>query len=223
MFGDEPFSVVPQGDVFQIIGAIKVAMSVFFTFRGKATTAPTIIAHIKMGPGKVSEVYAGNDADFFVNNLQRTRDNSAINDAELTGVICFNTPKTITGATNAGPIVITAAGHGLTTGRQVMIINVAGNVAANGLWTITVVDANTFSLNGSNGSGAYASGGKVYPCVVGGTEIDLAYIAGSSGNYVGTILATLELVAGVSYARFVLCSNYAFFAGPTAISVTNRP
>lgn len=63
----------------------------------------------------------------------------------------------ITGATNATPIVITANGHGLSTGARVSITGVLGNTAANGTWTITKVDANTFDLNTSVGNGAYTS------------------------------------------------------------------
>jgi len=65
----------------------------------------------------------------------------------------------ITGATNATPIVITSANHGLTTGEVVNISGVGGNTAANGIFTITVVDANTFQLDDSAGNGAFTSGG----------------------------------------------------------------
>lgn len=66
---------------------------------------------------------------------------------------------TITGATNASPIVITSAAHGLTTGARLTVASVGGNTAANGTFIITKVDANTFSLDGSTGNGAYTSGG----------------------------------------------------------------
>lgn len=67
---------------------------------------------------------------------------------------------TITGATNAGPIVITtSAAHGFATDQLVSISGVLGNTAANGNWTIIVTGANTFSLTGSTGNGAYTSGG----------------------------------------------------------------
>jgi hypothetical protein len=67
----------------------------------------------------------------------------------------------ITGATNVGPIVITAPGHGYHSNDHVNITGVGGNAAANGTWVITVVDANTFQLNGSNGDGDYTGGGSV--------------------------------------------------------------
>lgn len=67
---------------------------------------------------------------------------------------------TITNATNATPIVITSATHGLSTGEYVRIIEVEGNTAANGDWQITELTGNTFSLDGSVGSGAYTAGGR---------------------------------------------------------------
>lgn len=76
-----------------------------------------------------------------------------------TGSGSFKDSGSITGATNASPIVITSASHGLTTGTRVTISGVGGNTAANGTFTITRLDANTFSLDGSSGNGAYTSGG----------------------------------------------------------------
>jgi hypothetical protein len=68
----------------------------------------------------------------------------------------------VTGATNASPIVITTAEpHGYQSGMQVSISGVAGNTAANGTFTITVIDSTSFSLNGSTGNGAWTSGGSV--------------------------------------------------------------
>lgn len=70
------------------------------------------------------------------------------------------TPGTVTGASNATPIVITAsAPHGLFTGDPVLVEGVLGNTAANGEWKITRLSATTFGLNGSVGNGAYTGGG----------------------------------------------------------------
>lgn len=76
-----------------------------------------------------------------------------------TGSLANKETGTITGATNASPIVVTCASHGLTTGMKVTISGVLGNTAANGTFVITRIDANTFSLDGSTGNGAYTSGG----------------------------------------------------------------
>jgi hypothetical protein len=74
--------------------------------------------------------------------------------------------KTITGATNATPIVITSASHGFSNGDVVAIIGVNGNTAANGLRKIKNVTTNTFELTDTSdanvaGNGAYTSGGWV--------------------------------------------------------------
>jgi len=67
---------------------------------------------------------------------------------------------TITGATDASPIVITSATpHGLATGAQVIVSGVTGNTAANGTWSITRISATQFSLSGSSGNASYLGGG----------------------------------------------------------------
>jgi hypothetical protein len=67
----------------------------------------------------------------------------------------------ITAATNASPIVITSASHGLVTGDTVVVTAVGGNTAANGTWEVTVSSSTQFSLNSSTGNAAYTSGGTV--------------------------------------------------------------
>ncbi len=69
---------------------------------------------------------------------------------------------TVTGATNANPIVITtAAPHGLTMGQPVKISGVLGNTAANVTGEkVTVLTDTTFSIPVA-GSGGYTSGGTV--------------------------------------------------------------
>lgn len=67
---------------------------------------------------------------------------------------------TVDDATNASPIVIeTSAPHLFSTGDIVLVEGVGGNTAANGSWTILVVDATHFQLVGSTGSGGYTTGG----------------------------------------------------------------
>ena len=71
----------------------------------------------------------------------------------------LGTGSTITGATNATPVVITSAAHGLATADVVQVLAVGGNTGANGLWAVTVLTANTFSLDGSVGNATYTSAG----------------------------------------------------------------
>jgi hypothetical protein len=87
--------------------------------------------------------------------------------ATITGATLIT--ATITGASNAGPIVITTSGaHGLSNYQNVLISGVLGNTAANGNWWIKVTGTNTFTLNNSDGryASAYTSGGTVYSTVV---------------------------------------------------------
>ncbi|MGS4947439.1 ubiquitin-activating E1 FCCH domain-containing protein [Meridianimarinicoccus sp. RP-17] len=71
-------------------------------------------------------------------------------------------PSAITGATRTNPVAITSVGHGFQTGRRVRIGGVAGMTELNGnSYIITVVNADTFTLNDTDGTGfnAYTSGG----------------------------------------------------------------
>ncbi len=56
------------------------------------------------------------------------------------------TPQTLTSSTDATPIVVTKTAHGYSTGDVLAISGHTTNVAANGIRRITVVTANTFSL-----------------------------------------------------------------------------
>lgn len=75
----------------------------------------------------------------------------------------WNAPSTgvITAATNATPISITSAGHGLSDDMLVTITGATGNTAANGTWRIDVIDVNTFTLKNldntnSSGNGVFS-------------------------------------------------------------------
>lgn len=83
------------------------------------------------------------------------------------GMTCVATSKAITGVTLANPLRLTIAGHGYTTGQTAMITSVGGTTQINdNLYKLSVVDANTISLDGCDGTGfgAYTSGGA---CTVG--------------------------------------------------------
>jgi hypothetical protein len=77
----------------------------------------------------------------------------------ISGTLSKLDTGTITGASNTTPISITSTGHGRQTGDRLTITGVGGNTAANNTYSITVVDANTFTLDNSVGNGAYTSGG----------------------------------------------------------------
>lgn len=97
--------------------------------------------------------------------------------------IITETAKTITGATQANPCVITSVAHGYTTGDEAFINDVVGMTQLNGKsYVVTRLTADTFSLATADGLGtainstgytAYSSGGtasKIY-------EIETPYLA----------------------------------------------
>lgn len=115
------------------------------------------------------------------------------------------TPVAVTSSTDATPIVVTATAHGLATGARVLIYGHTTNVAANGIFKVTRLSANTFSLQdeitGADvaGSGAGAgSSGLLVPAppvlLVKGFR-NIIIQVGSSGS------ATLTLKAAGSLGR----------------------
>lgn len=66
---------------------------------------------------------------------------------------------TITDVSQGTPMIVTSAGHGLSTNDIVAITQVVGIPEVNDEWQITVVSTNAFSLNGSVASGVYGGGG----------------------------------------------------------------
>lgn len=55
-------------------------------------------------------------------------------------------PATITANTAANPTIVTSVGHGLQTGRIVIISGSDSTPPINGIFQVTVIDANTFSV-----------------------------------------------------------------------------
>lgn len=90
--------------------------------------------------------------------------------------------KNVTGAvTSGGLIKLTVTAHGYSTGNVVVVNNVGGTVEANGVWPITVVDANSFTLNSSVFTNTYTSGGTVQNATV-FTAAGSDYFLGADAN-----------------------------------------
>lgn len=74
----------------------------------------------------------------------------------------------ISASTNTTPIEITCStSHGLSTGDRVTIYDHATNTNANGTWTITVVNATRFTLDGSTPTAGGGATGTVQPMDLG--------------------------------------------------------
>ena len=125
-------------------------------------------------------------------------------------------PRPITGATTATPIKITSAAHGLKSGNTINIPPtgvpgaVVGNTTANNsvlnkTWTVTVVDVNNFTLNGSIGLGIYsANTGSWTPAITGATNASPIVIATGADHNIpstGTFTVTISGVTGNTAAN----------------------
>ena len=120
----------------------------------------------------------------------------------------LNNPITISGATRANPVVITATAHGLSDGDQVDIENVAGMIELNNKrYTVNNQTTNTFELQNIeptpvnvNGTAytTYLSGGEARLCVT--TLSGLDYLEGESIEIVDrdTIVYSNVTVSGGS-------------------------
>ncbi len=136
----------------------------------------------------------------------------------------IGTTKNITGATKANPARITSNNHGLSTGDRVRITSVGGMTQLNNnIYTITVVDANRFTLNGVN-SGSYgnyqANTGQFRECINTNCEVTVTannhglsnnghvVISGVNGmTQINTAANATWQVSGVTTDTFVLTGS----------------
>lgn len=113
------------------------------------------------------------------------------------------TPVAVTSSTDATPIVVTATSHGFATGDLVMIYGHTTNVAANGIFKITKVDANSFQLKdrylgtsvAGSGAGAGSSGVVVAaPKVIDVTDFtNLVFQITTAGTATTTVMCAGSL------------------------------
>jgi hypothetical protein len=143
---DESFLVFLSGAI-AVAGKLGLPLQEALTFWGPLGTRD-VVSHL----GDEDVVVPSTYTNVFLNPAV------AANSGNVFGVLA---DATITGATNANPIVITtAAPHGFATGMVVTISEVTGNTAANGAHTITAgLGPTTFSLDGVAGNGAWTGGG----------------------------------------------------------------
>lgn len=138
----------------------------------------------------------------------------------------------ISGATNAAPIVVhTGVSHGLSSGNVVSIEGVLGNTAANGVWTITVVDATHFSLNGSSGNGAYTGGGQLDGGDLGLVDSVIQQYCVPDGDTAETVSGSALLVAivgsiavpNIYRAQYIATAQAALLAYVNSLPIGGLP
>lgn len=160
-----------------------------------------------------------------------------VTNATATGVVllkditsnAYINGATITNASNNTPIQITTSvPNNFSNGQQVFISGVNGNTAANGTFTISVVDTTHFNLVGSSGSGTYTSGGIAAAQFTSSTTSTELSFNIPSGNTPGTmrtdIIANYEVqifIINGGITDNVICRNariYVTYSPPVVIS-----
>ncbi|MDP3659601.1 TadE/TadG family type IV pilus assembly protein [Phenylobacterium sp.] len=134
------------------------------------------------------------------------------------------TQKTISGATRASPVVVTATSHGFANGNTVLITGVSGMTQINGTpYVVANKTTNTFQLQGINGSAftAYSSGGKVTKCVR--TDCSAQFTSTAHGYNVNDYIyinnpsgTALRDIVGIVRSKAANTFNLFFASGPTA-------
>ncbi len=126
---------------------------------------------------------------------------------------------TISGSTNATPIVVTlGAGHGLKSGDRIAIAGITGNTNANGMWTLNFTGTNTAQLLGSVGNGTHGGTPRV------GVMFDQTpHMQSHSAklNTFGNLVGSLALEAYAAYADFA-AGNNASGALPPVLTLTDN-
>ena len=130
------------------------------------------------GLKKVNITFAKNYTDYAAwaagttyatDDIKRVRD----------GRIYTAAPQSIVSSTNATPIVVTITAHGYSDGDSVTIAGHETNTAANGTWTVTYVNADSFSLDDSTGNGI---GGATGTCTKSVSHVWVTDEIDSNGN-----------------------------------------
>lgn len=112
---------------------------------------------------------------------------------------------TISGSTNATPIVVTlGATSGLKDGDRLAISGITGNTGANGEWPVKMLTPTTAQLVGSVGNGTH--GGTPRVAVICDVTPNMAKHSNAL-NIAGTLVGTLDIEAYDTYADFAAGTN----------------
>jgi len=139
-----------------------------------ANLTSNVIVRSEDGTGTRGHIFVTHRAHLDICDIRISQMGRTANGPASSGTQGLNNTilgKTVTGATNASPIVVTVSDdftelrNLLHNGDEVYISGVGGNTAANGTFTIANVTLGlfvyTFELVGTTGNGAYTSGGTV--------------------------------------------------------------
>lgn len=153
------------------------------------------------------------------------------------GIVDFSEPEMIeerpatnsipiTATSTSTPIIVTAPGHNLGPTGSIAngaVSGVLGTSAPWGNWFVTVVDANTVSLNGSASDGIAGTGGFFYPAssqifsAVSPVDLSAEGLDGQIGQNLGVYLWINEMLQfrGATSAVELRITYYASGTAPT--------
>jgi len=137
---------------------------------------------------------------------------TAVGTYDVSEGLALWTTNIITGATNPlnGEIVVTSLLHGLSSGDEVRISRIDGNLATNGTFRVTRLSADTFSLQGSTGSGIYTPGTGFWTPVAEATFTGdklLQQISGNSISGNGKAGIYVDLNTGTTFRGDILSNT----------------
>jgi Ubiquitin-activating enzyme E1 FCCH domain len=148
------------GGIVTLFPKMNIQGKDFNPFQGQGKQFKLSFIDFQMDSNLLSPAIAATTVQLFVNSYLGDQANLVNSNQEL-----LNSSQGcgfITNATQANPCQITSPNHSLVTGNIIYIANVKGMTQLNAaLYTITVVDANNFTLNNTNSTGftAYTTGG----------------------------------------------------------------
>lgn len=159
--------------------------------------------------------------------VNQQQNGSAVQADTVRGVKSAPPLKLITGVTktSGNPIKVTCTAHGYSTSDKVFIAAVGGAASANGGWTITKVDNDNFTLNGTSSTGisTYTSGGTVYSFTAIAKSSNGTAIAPGSG-ITGHILIQIVAANGTVFDVTKEILSMGMTEGePNAIVMLQRP
>lgn len=169
------------------------------------------------------ELLVENDNNIVVRGLKKAFERTAVTDANLVFTLVERKEdgeQIITGMSNATPIVVTSAAHGLSNGDKVLIRFAEGNTAANrGVWTVANKTTDTFELATSTGNGSWIRNGEWWLVVPNAAEVTMTY-SSTQDAYKGVAEGTLSLDLDTRYNCYIVdqgvyAEDLAFFADVT--------
>ncbi len=126
---------------------------------GPITFAAPVLYSVDSNPTALALDTATGRPGLLVSANQGGGDVSVLADTGTTGNFSAGGITDASQTPGGTTITVTSPGHGLADGSRVIIRGVQGDTAANGAWTISVVDADHFILNNSTANGVYSGGG----------------------------------------------------------------